>query len=119
VKEVNDVTTDMQPKSAAVLDEAEAIVEAEWMRFTQDWDQWEQELAEFLAELPAPLSRPPRSCTIAVGHRPTARSPRWRSATFPPRRSAAPTVRATQRSPPAATPEPPIHEIARLTEVMP
>jgi hypothetical protein len=94
------MTTDVQPIPAAVLDEAEAIVEAEWMRLTQNWDQWERELAGLPAEPPAPQSRPPRGCTTAVGRRPTAPSPRRRSAMTPPRGSAAPPVRATQRSPP-------------------
>jgi hypothetical protein len=98
------MTTGMQLTPAAVLDQAEAIVEAEWMRVTQDWDRWERELAGFLAELPAPRSRPPRSCTTAVDRRPTALSPRRRSVMSPPRRSLAPTVWATQRSPPATTP---------------
>ena len=66
------MTTEVQPIPAAVLDEAEAIVEAEWMRCTQDWDQWERELAGFLAELPAPWSR-----------RREAAPPRW--AAGPPR----------------------------------
>jgi hypothetical protein len=96
------MTTDMQPIPAAVLDEAEAVVEAEWMRLTQDWDQWERELAGFLTEPPAPPSRPPRSCTTAAGRRPTAPSPRRRSVMSPLRRPPVPTVWPTQRAPPAA-----------------
>jgi hypothetical protein len=112
------MTTDMQLIPLVVLDEAEAIVESEWMRLTQDWDQWEQELAAFLAELPARPSRPPRSCTPAVDYRPAAGSSRPRSVMCPPRRSPASTVWATQRSPPAATPGPTIQTCSRTTEVM-
>jgi hypothetical protein len=97
------MTTDVKVIPCVVLDEVEGIVEAEWMRLTQDWDQWEQELAGFLAELPAPRCRP-RSYTTAVGRRSTAFSPPRRSVMSPSRRSPAPTVWATQRSPPAATP---------------
>jgi hypothetical protein len=113
------MTVEMQPIPAAVLDEAETILEDEWMRLTQDWDQWERELAGLPAEPPAPQSRPPRGCTTAVDRRPTAPSPRRRSAiTTPPRRSAAPMVWPTQRSPPAATPRPTIQRHSRAKEVM-
>jgi hypothetical protein len=113
------MTADMQLIPAALLDEAETVVEAEWVRLAHDWDQWEQELAGFLAELPDPRSRPPRSCTTAVSRRPTALAPRRRSLMSPLRRSPAPTVWATQRSPPAATSKPPIQRCSRATEVMP
>jgi hypothetical protein len=94
------MTTDVQGIPGLALDEADGIVEAERIRLTQDWDQWEQELAGFLAELPAPPSLPPRSYTPAVDHLPAALSPLRRSARCPPRRSPAPTLWATQRSPP-------------------
>jgi hypothetical protein len=99
------MTADTQLIPAA-LDEAEAIVEAEWMRLTWDGDQWEREVTEFLAEMPAPRRGPPRgrtttTTTTAVCRRPTALPPRRTSAMCPARRSPAPTVWATQRSPPA------------------
>jgi hypothetical protein len=99
------MTTDTQLPAAAVLDEAAAIVEAEWLRLTRDEDQWERELAEFLAELSATRRRPSRNgnATAALG-RPVAASPPARgSAGWRSRRSLAPTAWATQRSPPAAT----------------
>jgi hypothetical protein len=105
------MATDMQLIPGVALDEVEAIVEAEWMRLTQEWDQWEQVLAGFLAEPPTPRSRPPRSCTTAVGRRPAALSPRRTSVMSPPRQSPAPTAWATQRSPPAATPARTIQDV--------
>ncbi|MDT5315815.1 MAG: hypothetical protein QOE74_4835 [Mycobacterium sp.] len=99
------MTTDTQLPSAAVLDEAAAIVEAEWLRLTRDEDQWERELAEFLAELSAIRRRPTRNgnTTAALGRPVAALPPARRSATWRSRRSPAPTALATQRSPPAAT----------------
>lgn len=47
------MTTDKQMTSVAVLDEAEAIVDAELHQLAPPWDQRESELAEFLAELPS------------------------------------------------------------------
>jgi hypothetical protein len=84
------MTTDTQLPSAAVLDEAAAIVEAEWLRLTRDEDQWERELAEFLAELSAIRRRPTRNgnTTAALGRPvaalpPARRSATWRFATVP------------------------------------
>jgi hypothetical protein len=115
------MTTDMQLIPVAVLDEAVTIVEAEWMHLTQDWELWERELDGFLAELPMPGSRRQRSCPTAVGCRPpTGLSPRARSVMSQRRRSPASTVRATQRSPPAATPGPTISQMFAINgEVMP
>jgi hypothetical protein len=63
------MTTDMQPIPAAVLDEAEAIVEAESMRLTQDWDQWDSGNASW----PDPAPRGPRPGPAHRGAAP----PRW------------------------------------------
>jgi hypothetical protein len=76
------MSTDTQPV-AALLEEAEAIVEAEWMRLTLDGDIDECALIAPFAETPAPLPR---------------HAQRW-----PARRWPGPPVRATQRSPPAHT----------------
>jgi hypothetical protein len=110
------MTTDTHLVSAA-LEAAEAIVEAEWMRLTRDWNQWECEFAEFV-ELRSPRPRPPRGHTTIVASRPTALPPRRISAWYPARRSPAPTVWATQRSPPAATPGPTIDRCSRVMEVV-
>lgn len=84
----------------SLLDEAAAIVEAEWMRL-QDEALWEEEIADLCAVLPAPRPAPPRTQVTATTARPRScpsmseglrRWPTWR-------RSATP-VWATQRSPP-------------------
>jgi hypothetical protein len=115
------MTTDLQRISAAVLDEAEAIVQAEWLRLTRDEDPWARELAEFLTEAPAPRPRPARggTTTTAVRRRPTPLPPTPTSAAWPLERSPAPTVWASQRSPPAAIPGPKIQRCSRTMEVMP
>jgi hypothetical protein len=80
-----------------LLDEAAAIVEAEWMRLEQDL--W-REVAELFAEMPAPRSHPPRACVATTQPR---RSGPPRPDTvrgWPPRRRPAMPVWATQRSPP-------------------
>ena len=81
---------------ASLLDEAAAIVEAEWMRLQQDEALWECELAD----LPAPRPGPPR-----VGATTTVR--RWSRQPMPGDRGRWPTrpwpatpVWATQRSTP-------------------
>ena len=85
-----------------LLDEAEAIVQAEWMRLIQDENLWERELADLIAEMPAPRPHPPRLTTTALPRRPqrpsrmsSVRSARWRW-----QRRLRARVRATQRSPP-------------------
>ncbi|MCW2514455.1 MAG: hypothetical protein JWR11_3497 [Mycobacterium sp.] len=99
------MTTDTKLPSAAVLDEAAAIVAAEWLRLTRDEDEWERELAEFLAELSATRRGPTRNgnATAALGRPVAASPPARRSATRRSRWPLAPTAWATQRSPPAAT----------------
>lgn len=94
----------MAPDTAwatSVLDEAAAIVEAEWIRLQLDEALWERELADLLAELPAPRPAPPRVGVTTSRRRRAGRSmpdhdrqwPRWRWLAVP--------VWATQRSPPA------------------
>ena len=56
--------------ATSLLDEAAAIVEAEWMRLQQDEALWERELADLFSDIPAPRPCPPR-----VGVTTTAR--RW------------------------------------------
>ena len=86
----------------ALLDEAEAIVEAEWMRLNQDEELWEREVASLLAEMPAPRVCPPRvGTTTTVFGRPGASAPthpKGRSGRYWPGLR----VRATERSPPRA-----------------
>jgi hypothetical protein len=96
---VSDVTTSTQ-WATSLLDEAAAIVEAEWMRLQQDEALWERELADLLSEMPAPRPGPARD-----GVTTTAR--RWSGQPMPGDRGRWPTRRwppmpvwATQRSPP-------------------
>ena len=44
--------------ATSLLDEAAAIVEAEWIRLQQDVALWERELADLPADLPAPRPGP-------------------------------------------------------------
>ena len=46
--------------ATSLLDEAAAIVEAEWIRLQQDVALWERELADLPADLPPPRPAPPR-----------------------------------------------------------
>ena len=89
--------------ATSLLDEAAAIVEAEWIRLQQDEALWERELADLAADLPAPRPGPPRvGVTITVRRRcgpPTPHEhPRWPARPWP-----ATPVWATQRSPPRAS----------------
>ena len=52
-----DIQTDIR-WDHSLLDEAAAIVEAEWIRLRQDEGPWEPELANLLAEGSAPRPRP-------------------------------------------------------------
>ena len=85
----------------SLLDEAAAIVEAEWMRLQQDEALWEDVVAYLCADLPAPRPAPPRTRVTATTARPwpgpSMADDRRRWATW--RRFATP-VWATQRSPP-------------------
>lgn len=87
--------------ATSLLDEAAAIVEAEWIRLQQDEALWERELADLLAEMPAPRPVPPRVGVTTTGRRRSGHPmpdhrPRW-----PTRRWSPTPVWATQRSPPA------------------
>ena len=65
--------------ATSLLDEAAAIVEAEWIRLQQDEALWEREVADLFSEMPAPRPGPPRvgvTTTAAPALRPTdARGP--------------------------------------------
>jgi hypothetical protein len=82
----------------ALLDEAAAIVEAEWIRLQQEADVW-REIADLFAEMPAPRPHLPRG-----GITPPLQGPgkplgpsrrRWPPHGWPARK-----IWATQRSPP-------------------
>jgi hypothetical protein len=47
--------------ATSLLDEAAAIVQAEWMRLQQDEARWERAVADLFAEMPAPRPGPPRA----------------------------------------------------------
>jgi hypothetical protein len=84
-----------------LLDEAAAIVEAEWIRLQQDEALWERELADLLAEMPAPRPAPPRVSVTTTGRRRSGQPTPDHHRRWPTRRWPAVPVRATQRSPPA------------------
>lgn len=87
--------------ATSLLDEAAAIVEAEWIRLRQDEALWERELADLAADLPAPRPGPPRVGVTTTALRrsgqpiPEARR-RWPMRRWPPT-----PIWATQRSPPS------------------
>ena len=84
--------------ATAVLDEATAIVDAEWIRLQQERDLW-REVADLFAEIPAPRPRPARTGITAQLQRPGQPLPanrrRWPARGWPSRK-----IWATQRSPP-------------------
>ncbi|MDT5066052.1 MAG: hypothetical protein QOJ95_5298 [Mycobacterium sp.] len=87
--------------ASSLLDEAAAIVEAEWIRLQQDESLWERELADLPVDLPAPRPGSPRVVVTTTTQRrprpPTPEDPRrWPTRPWP-----ATPVRATQRSPPS------------------
>ena len=87
--------------ATSVLDEAAAIVEAEWLRLQHDEALWEREVADLFSELPAPRPSPrPVGVTTAwrrwSGHPVPEDRRRWPTRRWPPM-----PVWATQRSPPA------------------
>ena len=84
-----------------LLDEAAAILEAEWIRLQQDEARWEREVADMFTELPAPRPAPPRIGATTTPRRRLGQpmpedSRRWRT-----RRSPPTPIWATQRSPPS------------------
>jgi hypothetical protein len=92
------MATDTQTVTA-LLDEAAAIVEAEWMRLEQDEDLW-GEVADLFAEMPAPRSCPPRACVATTQLRRSGQPPPDTARCWPARGWPAMQVWATQRSPP-------------------
>ena len=88
--------------ATTLLDEAAAIVEAEWIRLQQDEALWERELADLTADHPAPRPGPPAAgVTTARPRRPGQPGPADRRR-WPVRPRPAPPVWATQRSPPSS-----------------
>lgn len=113
------MTTDTEHDDPVLLDEAEAIVAAEWMRLTQDDDIWDRELADQFADVPTPRPRTAQvDSSTAVRRRPRAAPPSHPKGR-PARRCPRLRVRATQRSPPTSTPEFCCRRRWRATEVMP
>ena len=55
--------------ATSLLDEAAAIVEAEWIRLQQDEALWERELADLSAEMPARRPGPPRVVVTTTARR--------------------------------------------------
>jgi hypothetical protein len=98
VKEVSEMTTDTLTE--AVLDEAEAIVCAEWMRLQHDSALREDELTGAGAEMPAARPRPPRLATLTTTLRRPAMTHCGHRGGWPARRWPGLPVWATQRSPP-------------------
>jgi hypothetical protein len=86
--------------ATSLLDEAAAIVEAEWIRLQQDEALQERELADLPLDLPAPRPGPPRVGVTTTRHRWSASPVPQDRRRWPTRRRAATPVLATQRSPP-------------------
>jgi hypothetical protein len=85
----------------SLIDEASAIVEAEWIRLQQDEALWERELADLSAELPAPRPGPARVGVTTTERRWPRSSMPANIRPWPTRRWPATLVLATQRSPPS------------------
>jgi hypothetical protein len=83
--------------ATSLLDEAAAIVEAEWVRVQQDEALWERELAE----MPAPRPGPPRVGVTTTRRRRSGHPMPDHRRRWPKRRWPTTPVWATQRSPPA------------------
>ncbi|WP_131590569.1 hypothetical protein [Mycolicibacterium setense] len=83
----------------AVLDEAAAIVQAEWMRLGHGQEH-AGAAAGTLAELPAPAYSRPSVCVLTAISRPGRTPPNWAGG-GPEWRRPAQQVWPTQRSPPA------------------
>jgi hypothetical protein len=88
--------------ATSLLDEAAAIVEAEWIRLQQDEALWERELADLPADLPAPRPGPPRVGVTTTARRWPSQPLRHDHHSWPTRRWPAMPVWATQRSPPSS-----------------
>jgi hypothetical protein len=85
----------------SLLDEAAAILEAEWIRLRQHRAQWERGVAGLFSELLAPRRSPPRvGVTTTQGGRSGPPMPEDCGGR-PTRRRPSMPVWATQRSPPS------------------
>jgi hypothetical protein len=94
----------MAPDTAwatSLVDEAAAIVEAEWIRLQQNEALWERELADLLAEMRAPRPGPPHVGATTTGRRRSGQPMPGHRRRWPTRRWLTMPVWATQRSPPA------------------
>jgi hypothetical protein len=87
--------------ATSLLDEAAAIVEAEWIRLQQDQALWEREVADLVSELPAPRSGPPRVGVTTTQRRRSGQPMPEDRRRWPTRRSPPTPIWATQRSPPS------------------
>lgn len=83
-----------------MLDEAAAIVEAEWIRLQQDVALWEREVADLPADLPTPRPGPPHVGVTTTVLRCPGRPSSSDRRRWPRRRRPATPIWATQRSPP-------------------
>jgi hypothetical protein len=92
------MATDAQT-ATALLDEAAAIVEAEWMRLEQDADLW-GEVDDPFAEMPVPRPYPPRVGLATSRPRRSGRPLPGPSRCWASRGCPAMQIWATQRSPP-------------------
>jgi hypothetical protein len=89
--------------ATSLLDEAAAIVEAEWMRLQQDQALWEREVVDLFAEMPAPRPCPPRVGVSTTARRRSGQPVPDDGRGWPARRGPPMPVWATQRSPPAGS----------------
>ena len=88
--------------ATSLLDEAAAIVEAEWIRLQQNEALWQRELADLAADLPAPRPGPPRVGVTTTTARRRSGQPMPEDRRRGPTRRWPPTpIWATQRSPPS------------------
>ena len=62
--------------ATSLLDEAAAIVEAEWIRLQQDQALWEREVADLFSELPAGPARPASASPLPSAGAPANRCQR-------------------------------------------
>jgi hypothetical protein len=85
----------------SLLDEAAAIVEAEWMRLQQDEALWEREVADLFSEIPAARPGPPRVSVTTTQRRCPGQAMPDDRRRCPTRRCRPTPVWATQRSPPS------------------
>jgi hypothetical protein len=86
--------------ATSLLDEAAAIVEAEWIRLQQDQALLEREVADLFADIPAPRPGPPRVGVTTTQNRRTGQPMPDDRRRWPTRPWPATPVWVTQRSPP-------------------